>query len=128
MITLYNNTPFAKLNTRETLLGQFWNPKHQYGSTRQVRLIKGENGYFIQAPVPGIEKDAIDVTVNDKNRTITIKGDAATVNYEYVASVPRELDISSAEAIFNNGMIEIQFPMSESESEERKLELAVRAS
>jgi HSP20 family molecular chaperone IbpA len=128
MITLYNTRPLTKTNVGEPLLGQLWNPQPLYRTSRQLRLIKSEDGYFIQAPVPGIEKDAIDITVNDKNRTITIKGDAAHANYEYIASVPPALDMSSAEAIFNNGMIEIQFPMLVSEDEERKLELTVRGS
>ena len=126
MITLYNNNRFTAFTPRETLRRKFLPPQSLYGSGSQLRLIKSENGYTIQAPVPGIEKEALDVTVNDKNRTITIKGDAATINYEYVTSVPRELDMSTAEATFNNGMIEIEFPMAEAESQGRKLELVSR--
>jgi HSP20 family molecular chaperone IbpA len=128
MIIPYNNNPFASLNTGDALLGRFWSPDRTYRTPSQVRVIKNENTYMIQAPVPGIEKEAIDVTVNETNRTITIKGETATMNYEYITAIPRALDLSTAEAVFNNGMIEIEFPLAESENQERKLELSVRKS
>tara|TARA_B100001750_G_scaffold217947_1_gene203681 strand:- start:7 stop:393 length:387 start_codon:yes stop_codon:yes gene_type:complete len=126
MITLYSNNGFAAFTPRDTLIRKFWHPHSLYRSNSQLRLIKSENGYIIQAPVPGIGKEALDVTVNEKNRTLTVKGDAENVNYEYVTSLPTELDISTAEATFNNGMVEIAFPLPELETEERKLELSTR--
>ncbi|MBG95028.1 MAG: hypothetical protein CL793_07230 [Chloroflexi bacterium] len=128
MITLYNNNRFAAFTPRETLIRRFWSPQSIYDSGNRLKLIKSENGYIIQAPVPGIEKDALDITLNENNRTLTIKGDAENVNYEYITSVPTELDISTAEATFNNGMIEIEFPRPELGYGERKLELSTKGS
>lgn len=61
----------------------------------------------VVADLPGVEKEAIDVTCD--GRTLTIRADGAGRSYDERVRLPREVDESSASATYNNGVLELTF-------------------
>lgn len=58
--------PFESLFSRVSPFG--------VGRAAKVELTEEENNYVIQAELPGVKKENLDVTVGDNGRSITIEG------------------------------------------------------
>ena len=122
MANLQIYDPFADAAV-ETLLRSFFRPERsERAAPRSIVLDVSEtgNGYVVKAEVPGVSKDEIHVAIEGNQVTIAaeVKRDAAPAEDERVLrseryygnlyrsfALPVELDESSSEAKYENGVL-----------------------
>ncbi len=90
-------------------------------------IMEHEDGFVVEASVPGVNPDDVDITIEDD--VLTIKGEvreAATedgVNYqirerrfgEFGRSIrfPVNIDVANVEATYTNGVLRLEVPKAE---------------
>ena len=69
-----------------------------------------KNGFLkLVAEVPGVEKDDIDVSVEDD--AVRIRASRGDVKYEGVVPLRAAVDLDSVKASYRNGILEVSFPV-----------------
>ena len=122
MASLQIYDPFADA-TVETLLRSFFRPERSERATPRsfsIDVAETENGYVVEAELPGVAKDEIHVAIEGNQVTIAAeikrRGDAAEGsrvlrNERYYGNVyrsfalPVELDEAASEAKYENGLL-----------------------
>lgn len=103
-----------------------WMRMHEMDRMPRVDIIDRNGEILVKAEIPGIEKDNIDVSVNDN--AITIKGEIREQreeqgelyrneihrsNFVRTVRLPCSVDGDGAKAKFKNGVLEITLPKTE---------------
>ena len=98
----------------------------------KIELSENAGEYRVKADLPGIEKDAIDISVLDK--TLTIKGERKEQEEKEFISfkkeisygafqrqviLPENIDGDNIKASFENGVLELTIPKSEKRKERK---------
>jgi HSP20 family protein len=83
-----------------------------FGSDVHITTQQDDERIFVIADLPGVEKEAIDIKCDGKSLTIG----AATDHREYEEQIrlPARVDEHSANATFNNSILEITFERADS--------------
>ena len=89
-----------------------------------VNVCEDDQNYYVDINVPGVEKDAIDLTLTDKS--LVIKGERAVEEGKYfrqerlagvfqrIVAIPDPVDREKVSAKYKNGVLEVVLPKSES--------------
>ncbi|MDZ7729785.1 MAG: Hsp20/alpha crystallin family protein [Natrialbaceae archaeon] len=84
-----------------------------FGTDTHVDIHESPDEILVVADLPGVEKDAIDLQCDGTTLTISAQSDHR--DYDDRVTLPRRVDEHSANASFNNGVLEVSFdPASES--------------
>jgi HSP20 family protein len=114
-----------------------FNPFEQLGkaSYPKCNIINKNNVMIVQAAIPGLDKDDIELEVSDKERTITLRSTKSAVEDKHAKDdyISREikfssftrsfaikdpnLDLRSIEAKHSNGVLELNIPKKEKVTE-----------
>ncbi len=105
--------------------------------TPSIDIYSEKDAFKVKADLPGVKEDDIEITINDG--VLTIKGERVEeksekeencVRSERVFgsfmrqfSLPKQVDVDKVKATFNNGVLEIYLPYSET-SKEKKISIA----
>lgn len=101
---------------------------HYYtGETPRVNVYRNDDNILLQAEVPGVSKDDLDITISDD--VVTLKGKQATENtsenvqklrseidraqFTRTIELPDEVDSESVEATLKNGVLTLTLPVRE---------------
>ena len=93
VVRTFGNVPKAEEGYRTPFVDVILDEK-----ANQVRVI---------AELPGVSKEDIDV--NATERRVEIRAERGDRKYRAVVDLPVEVDVSSAKATYNNGVLEITF-------------------
>ena len=118
MASLQIYDPFADA-TVETLLRSFFRPERATPRSLPIDVVETENGYVVQAELPGVAKDEIHVAIEGNQVTIAAEVKRSGVaenarvlrNERYCGNVyrtfalPVELDEGGSEAKYENGLL-----------------------
>ncbi|RIK34712.1 MAG: heat-shock protein Hsp20 [Chloroflexi bacterium] len=136
MATLVRWNPFAEMidlrQRMDQLLGESWRSMEDWqpegGAVPLALDIKeDENKYTVQASIPGIKPDDLDITVHDHMLTISgeMKHEEEKKGEQYhlrerrygkfmrSVNLPAAVNSEKAEASFENGVLTLQLPKSE---------------
>ena len=124
------NRLFGELNRDYDLFDRGWSPA--------VDLKENEQGYTLEADLPGLKKEDIDVTVVDN--VVSLKGERKQESetkekgyhrierrygsFERSFEIPGGFDASRIEAHFDNGVLRITLPKRE-EAKPKQVEVKV---
>jgi len=98
-------------------------------------IIEKPEGYYVEADMPGVAKDAIGITIEDDTLTITGKRNTppigsralhreiAPLDYSRAFELGREIDSSKVAARFNEGVLQVFLPKAET-AKPRRVEVA----
>ena len=78
-----------------------------FGGDTHVDVHRTDDDVRVVADLPGIEKEAIDLTCDGE--VLTISAGSEHRNYEERVSLPVRVDEHSATATYNNGVLEVVF-------------------
>ncbi len=78
-----------------------------FGSDTHVDVYETEDTVRVIADLPGVEKDHISLTCDGKALTISAENDRR--DYDERIDLPGRVDEHSAEATYNNGILEVTF-------------------
>ncbi len=92
--------------------------------TPSVDIFENDDEILLYADMPGVEKDAIAINLENGSltinghRTVAADGEAqfeefGEVEYERAFSVPQGIDINKVKANMNNGVLSLHLPKSE---------------
>src|SRR5699024_3100909 len=81
------------------------------GSDVHIDTYEDDDIVRVVADLPGIEKDAIDLTCDGRRLTIDAAGDRR--EFEERVDLPSPVDERSATASYNNGILEVVFERSD---------------
>ena len=90
----------------------------------RVDVVDQEDMIVVDAEIPGVDKDNLDITVSDN--TVTIKGESrheekkeegeyfrseiTRGEFSRTVALPADVDASKAQATFENGMLKMRLP------------------
>ncbi|MCC6849675.1 MAG: Hsp20/alpha crystallin family protein [Deltaproteobacteria bacterium] len=139
MSTLTHWNPFRALERREDVFDDFMREffgkagRDEVGFAPPVEVAEAEKDVTVTMAVPGVEKDALHIAVDD--RVLTVRGEHRKESEEkkreyhrqeihygsFVRSVglPAEVDAGTAEADLKNGMLKIRLPKTANPKERR---------
>jgi HSP20 family protein len=83
-----------------------------FGSDVHITTQQDDERVFVIADLPGVEKEAIDIKCDGKSLTIAAATDHR--EYEEQLRLPARVDEHSANATFNNSILEISFERADS--------------
>lgn len=86
-----------------------------------VDTIEEDETIKVVAEVPGVEKDEIDLDCTEK--TITISVDSATKKYYKTVELPSDVDPTSAQASYRNGVLEVTLNKTKPKTKGRRIEI-----
>lgn len=136
MTTLTRWNPFKSLSRtdpffadfddlfRANSLQQFWNDAKMAPDMR-IDVTEDDGAYRVKADIPGVDKDSIDVSINDnqvsisaelKRETTRKEGERAIVTERAygqayrVFSLPSDVNRDKAEAHYENGVLSLVLP------------------
>ena len=145
---MFDLTPYKKKSSLSRGNGDLWDidsmfenffndsvfPAY-YSNSRQMKvdIKENENEYIIDAELPGINKEEVNIELNDNNLTISVSKDEQ-VNEEkenyirkerYQSSMTRSFHIENVnnekvDATFNNGVLSVILPKREPGSPKNK--------
>ncbi|MFB6176714.1 MAG: Hsp20/alpha crystallin family protein [Halobaculum sp.] len=78
-----------------------------FGSETHVSTYHADDTVRVVADLPGVEKESIDLKCDGK--TLTLTAAAGDREYEERLRLPTRVDEHSADASFNNGVLEVTF-------------------
>ena len=112
----YPSGPASLGKEYEGILSDSWTPSVDINETADAYIVKGE--------LPGVEKDDVDVSIDDN--TLTIRGEkkyeketeehqthrteCVYGSFERSFSLPKQVDINNIEASFKNGVLKLKVP------------------
>jgi HSP20 family protein len=82
-----------------------------FASETHVDVFEEKDGVRVVADLPGVEKDAIDLKCDGEILTISAANDRR--EYDERLRLPVRVDEHSAQATFNNGVLEVTFDRTE---------------
>ncbi|MES3516874.1 MAG: Hsp20/alpha crystallin family protein [Natronomonas sp.] len=82
-----------------------------FGGDAHVSIYEDEKTVRVVADLPGVEKD--DIGIKCDGKTVTIAAGSNHRDYEERIDLPVRVDEHSAEATFNNSILEITFERAE---------------
>ena len=85
------------------------------GSDAHVSVYEDGDRVRVVADLPGIEKNAIDLTCDGRRLTIEAAGDRREVTER--VRLPTRVDENSANATYNNGILEVVFERSDASAD-----------
>ncbi|RJT04114.1 Hsp20/alpha crystallin family protein [Halococcus sp. IIIV-5B] len=85
------------------------------GTGAHVDVYEDGESVRVVADLPGIEKDAIDLTCDGRRLTIEAAGDRREVTER--VRLPTRVDERSANATYNNGILEVVFERSDTSAD-----------
>jgi HSP20 family protein len=101
--------------------------------TPSIDIYSEEDALVVKADLPGVKEDDIEITVNDG--VLTIKGQREEEKTEKAENcvrservfgsfmrqftLPKQVDVDKIKATFNNGVLEINLPYSETAKEKK---------
>ncbi|EMA40149.1 Hsp20/alpha crystallin family protein [Halococcus hamelinensis] len=85
------------------------------GTGAHVDVYEDDESVRVVADLPGIEKDAIDLTCDGRRLTIDAAGDRREVTER--VRLPTRVDERSANATYNNGILEVVFERSDTSAD-----------
>ena len=86
-----------------------------------VDTIEEDETIKVVAEVPGVEKDDIDLDCTEK--TLTISVDSATKKYYKDIEFPSDVDPTSAQASYRNGVLEVTLNKTKPKTKGRRIEI-----
>ncbi|MCU4802555.1 Hsp20/alpha crystallin family protein [Halobacteria archaeon HArc-gm2] len=86
-----------------------------YGADLHLDVHETDDAVRVVADVPGVDKDAIDLKCDGE--VLTIKAAADQRDYGERVRLPAHVDEHSANATYNNGILEVSFTRSEDASD-----------
>lgn len=101
--------------------------------TPEYRVINGDNGYVLSVDLPGVAKDAVDISV--EKRVLTVKATRADTRadhgtvihsefqadaYKLALRLGRDVDTSNIGAHYKNGVLSLEISKS-AEAQARKI-------
>ena len=98
-------------------------------------IIENNDGFVIEADMPGVQREGLELTVEDDSLTIlgkrgdtkingrAIHRESASLNYRRAFELGREINRSGVTAQFNQGVLRIFLPKAE-EVKPRRVEIA----
>lgn len=101
---------------------------HGHG-TGNVRMERSDEGFVVIADLPGFERDEIDVRLTDGVLTIEADNhveDESSVRSRHVMEqvrVPDSVHVEDVSATYQNGVLEITFPMDGDEDETHHIQI-----
>jgi HSP20 family protein len=108
--------------------GQSFLPGIGTGSYPRINVSEDDNNYFIEALVPGVNADDIDLNVMQRNMTLVGgRNEAEDRNYTWhrhergagkfmrTIDLPANIDTTKVDAEFRNGVLSITLPKMESD-------------
>lgn len=122
------NSVEGLLRLQEELDRFFGKPLHDLGLTGPnvfplVNVFTDENGLVVQAEVPGVKPDQLDVQVDPGRLTITgertlnadekcsyHRRERRAGRFSRTIQLPRDLDPDQAKAEYRNGLLTVRFP------------------
>jgi HSP20 family protein len=114
----------AKDNAKELQRNEVATDKTVY-VTPEVNIFETKDGYFLEAELPGVSKEGLDVTVEDnqltligrRNDTASREGlvyrESSTAAYRRVFELNPAIDTSRIEAKIEQGLLSLHLPKSE---------------
>ncbi len=115
------NQPGSSLlhNEREGILSGNWVPSVDIKETKDAYVVKGE--------LPGVEKDDLDISIDDNLLTIsgekklekeydeeqTHRTECVYGSFERSFTLPKKVDINEVHASFKSGVLKLKIPKSE---------------
>jgi HSP20 family protein len=136
MRTLVNINPADEFRAMENLFNQLWETavRPSMGSVFPIDVMEQGGNLVIRASVPGIAPEKLEVSV--ENQVLTIRGEVAAPAQSEDAKVylreipygsfsrslrlPKNLNLDSVDAAFQNGIVTITIPKIEPERPEAK--------
>lgn len=133
-----NNTIAKRGDYFDQLLGNFFdddffNAVNYFGSSMKVDLKETENEYIIEADLPGVKKDAIDISYDNNYLTVSAKRDDSVeeksdnyIRRERKSGEFRrsfyidDIDENKINAAFNEGVLKITLPKKEETKQNKK--------
>lgn len=85
-----------------------------------ARVVHSDKGVGYEFDLPGVKEEDIDVTV--ESGILTVKGERNGRTMTKSITLPRTIDVSGAEAQYDNGVLQLVFPLSEA-AKPRRIEL-----
>lgn len=86
-----------------------------------VDTIEEDETIKVVAEVPGVEKDEIDLDCTEE--TLTISVDSATKKYYKNVELPSDVDPTSAQASYRNGVLEVTLNKTKPKTKGRRIEI-----
>lgn len=103
----------------------------------KVDVVENENEYLVEADMPGISKEEIDLTIEDNSLLITVSHEDKKTTEEknflhkerFISSMKRRINLDDVKfdeisAKLENGVLSIIVPKDDSANELRKIEIA----
>lgn len=98
--------------------------------TKGIDMYETDDAVVIEAQVPGIKEENVDVSIEgnvltikasqeqtqeDKDKKKTVYRSSRQTSFNYSTTLPRMVDADKAEAVVENGLIKISIPKSDEE-------------
>ena len=115
----YPSVPTSLSKEHEGILTGSWMPSVDIKETKDTYIVKGE--------LPGVDKDDVDVSIDDN--TLTIRGEKKSEkdieehqthrtecvygSFERSFSLPKQVDINNVQASFRDGVLNLTIPKAE---------------
>lgn len=94
-----------------------------------IRSEKDEKGCTVYVDIPGVKKDTIDASINDKTRVLSVKASRVdgTATYSGTISIDRSYDLKRASTSYEDGVLKVSIPRYPKDSAENGVrKLAIR--
>ncbi|MFB6283652.1 MAG: Hsp20/alpha crystallin family protein [Halobacteria archaeon] len=114
----YSNAPGEEpeFNTFGGQPGDLGGTGFQGGETTHYDIIDEDDSLRAIIDLPGVEKDDIDLSLSSKKMKIEAKKPEMERSYDETISLPVEVDSDTADARFNNGVLEVTVDKDDSTS------------
>jgi len=123
-----------------SIVNEFANPteyENAYAFMPTANSREGEKAYYIELDLPGIEKDDINITVDNNILTISgerkVKNEMKSEDYYKIESsygkfsrsfeFPDNIDLENIKAEAENGVLEIVIPKMDKQNKAKKIEI-----
>lgn len=132
------NTGFEDFyNMLDDFFSDNWSPRRSFGrDTFKINVQQNDSDYLVEAELPGVNKEEIDLDLNDGRLTISVKREEK-INEEKKNYIHREsrytsmsrsiyladADSNGIKAKLDNGLLTIQVPRQEKVVKAEKIEI-----
>lgn len=139
MLALRNNPLYDFRNHMESVLDEVFNREYNLSKENETTLTKitsfrpsvdayeDDNKYVIKASLPGIEKENININVEEKRITISgerkhseeikeenmYKSEILYGTFERTFTLAEEINVDDVKADFTNGLLKLELPKKE---------------
>ena len=96
-----------EFNTFGNQANDFGGTGFQGGETTHYDIIDEDEDLRAIIDLPGVEKDEIDLSLSNKKMKVEASQPEFDRNYDEVINLPVQVDVETADATFNNGVLEV---------------------